>query len=317
MQLFFTIMMMVAIIVIPVIAIILLITLIRRKPHKTLLIILAAASGAFIVSLFGSILSHPGTFCKHEWKLVAESAATCNGNGEKVYHCALCDTNKKEEIPKLDHEYVETATKNEDCTHDGEKTFTCKLCGDSYTETVAALGHDMVEIQNVNATETKDGKTVKRCSRCGYEEITIIDKLEVSADQSSTESSQSSKKDESSSGSKEDSATLKDVDTSVKYDEIYRAYEKNELTADEKYKNKRYLVTAAVYSINSNDLFGAQTGATLILTTTVGSDWVMISAQFKKSQLDELKKLSKDDTITFVGTCYSAMFWHDCELITE
>lgn len=101
----------------------------------------------------------------------------------------------------------------------------------------------------------------------------------------------------------------------VTFDEIYRAYKDNELRANEKYQNKRYRVTAKVYSISAGSLLGFGGGATLALETTVDGTYVIMIAVFGKDQEAALKEINTGDMITFEGKCLSSLSWDNCEIV--
>lgn len=101
----------------------------------------------------------------------------------------------------------------------------------------------------------------------------------------------------------------------VSFNEIYRAYRKNELSADDVYKGNRYRVTATINGISAGGLFNITGGATLTMQTRVDNTIVFFLAEFEKKQESALKMVEVGDTITFEGTCSSEGYWYDCELI--
>lgn len=105
------------------------------------------------------------------------------------------------------------------------------------------------------------------------------------------------------------------VDTSVTYDEIYNAYESNELVADELYKGNRYRITATVHRINTDGIFNVTGGATINMRVAVGDNVVSIIGEFEKDQEEALKLIVVGDTITFEGECGSARAWIECEIV--
>lgn len=103
-------------------------------------------------------------------------------------------------------------------------------------------------------------------------------------------------------------------DASTKFREIYLAYEKNELRADDKYKDKRFYISAKVNGMETGGLLNIGGGATLTMEYRVGNTIVFFLAEFEKEQEDALKTIDVGDTIIFEGTCLSAGAWSDCEL---
>lgn len=101
------------------------------------------------------------------------------------------------------------------------------------------------------------------------------------------------------------------------FEEIYKAYEENELVADDLYKNNRYSVTAKINGMTNDGLLNLTGGATLTMEKQVGDTIVFFYAEFEKEQEENLKTVKVGDTITFTGECLSAGAWVDCELILE
>ena len=104
---------------------------------------------------------------------------------------------------------------------------------------------------------------------------------------------------------------------SVTFDEIYYAYEQNELRADDIYKNNRYRITAKINGMTTGGILNLTGGATLTMETRIDNTIVFFYAEFERDQEEALKTVTVGDTITFDGTCISAGNWEDCELILE
>lgn len=101
----------------------------------------------------------------------------------------------------------------------------------------------------------------------------------------------------------------------VTFDGIYAEYKANELRADDTYKNNRYYITAEINGMNFGGLLNLTGGATLTMEKKVGNTIVFFYAEFEKEQEDALKKVNVGDAITFEGTCQSAGYWTDCEIV--
>lgn len=87
--------------------------------------------------------------------------------------------------------------------------------------------------------------------------------------------------------------------TSVNADTIQKDYEKNEIFADEKYKNKILIVDAKIKSINKdmfNNAYLSLYGGT--------NQFITPQAQFKNGHINWLSKLTKNQKIKIV--CYSS-----------
>lgn len=103
--------------------------------------------------------------------------------------------------------------------------------------------------------------------------------------------------------------------TPASFEEIYQAYEDNELVADDLYKGRRYEVTATINGMETGGLMNMTGGATLTMEKKIGNTIVVFLAEFERDQEEALKNIKVGDEITFEGTCYSAGSWSDCELV--
>lgn len=113
------------------------------------------------------------------------------------------------------------------------------------------------------------------------------------------------------------SSVDKEIDLSVTFEEVYRAYKENELRADDTYKGNVYRITAKVNGMKTGGLLNFTGGATLTMEKQIDSTIVFFYAEFEKEQEENLKTINVGDTITFEGRCLSAGTWTDCELIIE
>lgn len=103
--------------------------------------------------------------------------------------------------------------------------------------------------------------------------------------------------------------------TPASFEEIYQAYEDNELVADDLYKGRRYEVTATINGMETGGIMNMTGGATLTMEKKIGNTIVVFLAEFERDQEEALKNIKVGDEITFEGTCYSAGSWSDCELV--
>lgn len=113
----------------------------------------------------------------------------------------------------------------------------------------------------------------------------------------------------------EQAPAKEDQYTPASFEEIYQAYEDNELVADDLYKGRRYEVTATINGMEPGGLMNMTGGATLTMEKKIGNTIVVFLAEFERDQEEALKNIKVGDEITFEGTCYSAGSWSDCELV--
>lgn len=202
-----------------------------------------------------------------------------------------------------EHEYKLVESKEASCTENGYEKYHCNLCGGDKKETLKKLGHSMEDVRRVEPTDDKDGEYVQRCTRCGYEKTEVLPMPKKSTEQKT-----------GSSESKKPEPTTEPVDTSVTFDEIYRAYKENELVANDTYRYNRYRITARINGMNTGGLLNLTGGATLTMEKKVGNTIVFFYAEFEKEQEEALKQVKVGDTITFEGECIGRSGFTDCEL---
>lgn len=106
-----------------------------------------------------------------------------------------------------------------------------------------------------------------------------------------------------------------ETDLTVTFEEIYKAYKSNELSAKDSYKDNRYRITAKINGIKTGGLANLAGGATLTMQLKIDNTIVFFYAEFEKDQEETLKQVAVGDTITFDGTCVNAGNWADCEIV--
>lgn len=104
------------------------------------------------------------------------------GSGAAM-HRAICGVRASGGIPRpatyCNHEYILVEAEPADCESGGFETYQCSLCGKNKTEKIEKLGHNMADVRRVEPTYDEDGEYVRRCTRCGYEEIEVLQKIEL------------------------------------------------------------------------------------------------------------------------------------------
>lgn len=262
----------------PIVFLVWLVKLIRKKPAKKAGAAVLLCTGLFVVSVLVGAFSDPATYCNHEYILVEAEPADCESGGFETYQCSLCGKNKTEKIEKL--------------------------------------GHNMADVRRVEPTYDEDGEYVRCCTRCGYEEIEVLQKIELPT--STTELNKKSKPEIEGKPSESTRAfSDSDVDLAVSYDDIYNAYKENELVANDLYRYNRYRITAEINGMSTGGLLNLTGGATLTMERRVGNTIVFFYAEFEKEQEEALKKVKVGDTITFDGKCIGKGGFTECELIPE
>ena len=146
--------------------------------------------------------------------------------------------------------------------------------------------HEFTIIEEIAPTYDEKGKVVKECPLCGIKKTETVPAL-----------------------------TSPSYIEGVDYEEIYRAYQENELRAKDVYQNNRYRITAQVKGMESDGLLNLTGGATLTMLIEIDNTYVFFLAEFDKDQEEALKTINVGDTITFEGKCASDELWTACEII--
>lgn len=274
---------MAALVATPILFVVFLIRWVRKKPKRKVgIATLATAVSIVIFTLIGTFTS-PMTYCEHQFQEVSNRPATCEEKGEVVNHCNLCDLTR--------------------------------------TERPNALGHDLVIVSRREPTIGVDGEVVEQCSRCEHEVVTVLEKLpEPTPEPTEPEATPEATVEPTVPPVVTPEPTVTEPSQEIEvqtvtFADIYYAYKRNELAADDLYKHNRYQITAKVVGIESDGLFNLTGGAMLTMEIRVDNIIVYFYAEFEKEQEEDLKTIVVGDTITFEGTCLSAGSWVDCDLL--
>lgn len=136
------------------------------------------ALALLLCAVFAFALCTAAAECNHNYvEQVGRVPATCTTKGSIPYTCSKCGAQKTEEIPMLEHDFVESARIPSTCTKAGSVTYKCSMCGTEKTEKLEATGHDWKEISKTAPTCTEAGRTNYRCSRCGEEKTEEVKAL--------------------------------------------------------------------------------------------------------------------------------------------
>ena len=113
-------------------------------------------------------------------------APTLKENGEKLYHCTLCDKTKTEKLDKLveceEHTWNDgEITKEPTYTEEGKALFTCTVCGkteERVVEKLSCTDHkwDDGEVTK-EPTYEAEGEKIFTCENCGKTKTETIAKL--------------------------------------------------------------------------------------------------------------------------------------------
>lgn len=98
----------------------------------------------------------------------------------------------------------------------------------------------------------------------------------------------------------------------ITFEEVYIAYQKNELRASEMYKGERVRISGTVDTIGDSFL-----GVTTlwVVTYVQGESHYILCSFVTNDNKDDLMALNTGDYITFEGTCTSWSSWGLCEIV--
>lgn len=140
-------------------------------------------TGAGSTALIPTKINLKDTVEKHSWDSgTVTKRATCTENGEIVYKCTGCGSEKTQQIPATGHNMSEFVTETDStCTENGTLVSKCQNSGCDYKETKTkfAKGHswDTTITVDREKTCTEDGEKSIHCTRCSErKDIEIIPK---------------------------------------------------------------------------------------------------------------------------------------------
>lgn len=100
-------------------------------------------------------------------------APTCINDGIKTYTCQLCNSQKEEIVPSVDHSWNNYLSQdiNPTCTEDGSCSIHCSYCGiikEGSEVIISSPGHiwDIIETIDKNATCKEEGEMSIHCGIC-------------------------------------------------------------------------------------------------------------------------------------------------------
>lgn len=115
---------------------------------------------------------------------------------------------------------------------------------------------------------------------------------------------------------KKDAEEEKYKNSLVDMSKMYKAYDKNELTADDKYKGNYYTFTGSFQTVKDDGLVNEvfdEIG--VVVSVKTNTKKLIIVCKFDDTERDNLKKFSKGDIIEINGKCLSWGSWTDCKVV--
>lgn len=204
----------------------------------------------------------------------------------KRIHKKVCDLCHNEITETIDakHYYTESGFVPATCSHPKQITYVCSVCGASeMVEDGTTLLHTFGEWSiTVSPTAYTDGNRTRECSECHYVEEEVVPKIayiEVSAN------------------------------------DLWNAFDENEVAAEQKYNGKKVRVTGIISDINSGSTL---TSANVLLRVDNGFIGC-VQCNFNSTNAKELANLIKGESVTIEGTCGTLSIYNlmisSCEVI--
>lgn len=105
---------------------------------------------------------------EHDMAVISHKDATEDEAGYDLRECSVCGYQRKDDIPPINHVWVEKERKASTCLEAGYVTYRCSDCGKEYTETIPKFSHSIIYEERKPATCTEAGNhEYWYCSTCG------------------------------------------------------------------------------------------------------------------------------------------------------
>lgn len=105
---------------------------------------------------------------EHDMAVISHKDATEDEAGYDLRECSVCGYQRKDDIPPINHVWVEKERKASTCLEAGYVTYRCSDCGKEYTETIPKSSHSITYEEGKPATCTEAGNhEYWYCSTCG------------------------------------------------------------------------------------------------------------------------------------------------------
>ena len=243
----------------------------KKKKANKVVMISSIAFGVFLITFIVTMIVAPKLdpvgWCSHEYCVVEQQDSTCTKNG---YIKKVCPNCNDEVIEYIDahHSWIEDSIIAATCSHPKQLINKCSVCGTTKTiEEGSPIPHSFGDwIVSIEPTTEKEGQKSRTCSVCQYIEnsnIPAIDYIEVTAN------------------------------------ELWSAFDENEVNAEQVYNGKKVRITGVISDINSS---GAFVDANVLLLVDV-SYFGCVQCNFRSKNADMLSTLRKGDSVTIEGTC--------------
>ena len=279
---------------------------------------------AFIVTMIVAPKLDPVGWCSHEYSVVERQDSTCTKNGYIKKVCPNCNDEVVEYIDAY-HFWIEEIISEATCTSQKQVKKICTRCKATEYEKVGdLLNHSWIKDSIIIATCSHPKQLINKCSVCGtIETIEEGSPIPHSFGDWSVSIEPTTEKE----GQKSricsvcqyiENSNIPAIDyIEVTANELWSAFDENEVNAEQAYNGKKVRITGVISDINSS---GAFVDANVLLLVD-GSYFGCVQCNFGSKNVDMLSTLHKGDSVTIEGTCGTLSLYNvivrNCKVVEQ
>ncbi len=243
----------------------------KKKKAGKAVIISAIAFGAFLITFIVTMIVAPKFdpvgWCSHEYNVIEQQASTCTKGGYIKKICPNCNDEVIEYIDAC-HSWTEDRMIAATCSHPKQLVNKFSVCGTTETvEEGSTIPHSFGDwVVSIEPTTEKEGQQERKCSVCQHIENEAIPKISY---------------------------------IEITANDLWNAFDENEINAEQKYNGKTIRVTGIISDINSAETF---VNANVLLLVD-NSYFGCVQCNFDSKNATVLADLHKGESVTIEGTC--------------
>lgn len=277
-----------------------------NKTTKTSLIAFCIFLIIFIIVMIVAPKLDPAGWCTHEYSITEQQDASCTNSGHTKKVCSLCNSEIIEIIEPY-HLWVEDSVTEATCTTTKQIKKKCTRCEKIECENVGEiLNHSWISDSVIEATCSHPKQLINKCSVCGTTE-TIEDGFAIphsfgdwTINIYPTADTEGQQTRECMSCKYVENASIPKITyIEVTANNLWNAFNENEVAAEQKYNGKTVQVTGVISDINSADTFISAN----ILLKVDNTYFGCVQCNFDSNNATALANLHKGESVTIEGTC--------------
>ncbi len=241
---------------------------VANKTTKISLIAFGVFLITFIIVMIVAPKLDPVGWCSHEYTVIEQRDATCSNSGFIKKLCSLCNSETTEIIEPQPHLWVKDRVIEATCSHPKQLINKCSVCGTTETiEEGSAIPHSFGDWSiSIDPSADKEGQRTRECTVCKYIEYESLPKITY---------------------------------IEVTANDLWNAFNENEVAAEQKYNGKTVRVTGVISDINSGGTFTSANVLLIVDNTYLGC----VQCNFDSENAKVLANLHKGESVTIEGTC--------------